>query len=75
MKQKQLRYIGHHNKTFRFEDENGHQFNFQKSRKELIEDYGLLKDTNLNNWFVVTYFIDKSSTFDIHILSDLELHQ
>lgn len=71
IKQLLLNYKGYHNHEFQFIDENGQKFNFKKSRRELINDFDLTGNTNVNKQFLVSYFVDETPNYDIYILTDM----
>lgn len=73
------KFVGYANAHYLFIDKNGKQVKFSKCRKDLIEEYKLNNNDNLNQWFKISYFqaqpINKNDDLldRINIISDMKI--
>jgi len=73
MKEQFLTYKGFHKSELHFLNEQGELICFNKSRRELIDDFELKDNKSINQLFLARYFVHYSGDFTTYILSDLTL--
>jgi hypothetical protein len=73
MKEQFLTYKGFHKSELHFLNEQGELICFNKSRRELMDDFELQKNQNIDRVFKARYFVHYAGDTPTYILSDLTL--
>ncbi|MDO7614245.1 MAG: hypothetical protein MUQ75_08385 [Crocinitomicaceae bacterium] len=71
MKNVELKYTGFQNKHYCFKDVLDNNVQFSGARADLIYDFDLREETNINVWFQVFYFSTYDGDNESKIISDL----
>lgn len=74
MKEQNLIYKGYKNNEYCFVTIEGKPISFRKTRSDLIEEYKLSDNTNINVNFLAKYFVNFSQDDTVYILSDLSIY-
>ena len=73
-KEVQAQYQGYDGHVYSFVDEVSDYFDFEKCPESLVKTYALHTDTNLDEYFLITYTVSKNEDGDtVYAISKLEI--
>jgi len=71
MKNAELKYLGFLNKNYCFQDSQDCTVRFSGVRADLIHEFDMRGNANVNTWFVVSYFSTYDGDNESKLISEL----